>query len=253
MLAGFSCLIAGLTQGQPRKARTLPERSNSPSEPPHLEPLFTRSPNLEARKRAINPMSRFAWAYIVAALFMAIFWVPLTVSDLDGILPSFNRYGFLWDLTYNVNIRAHTFWRNEAALAIVASAMSVWLFHLRRETVKRDSLRYLQRFAVGILRCGFSCVGWISNRRRDLCIWLGCGIFAIAAAIPPWNAFGGLPSNRAEIQLGHFPLWQPPATSRRASARIDYGRAALEILSVESVIAGLYLTWGKRAPRRSSN
>jgi hypothetical protein len=86
--------------------------------------------------------------------------------------------------------------------------------------------------------------------RHAICVWLFALVIATLAMFPPWTGkvgrLGDYPAR--ETPLWHAPLWHwPDAPGRFWTVRVDYGRLLIEATAAESLIAALYLTWGKKS------
>ena len=98
---------------------------------------------------------------------------------------------------------------------------------------------------------------WFHTNRRGLSVWLFALVIAALAASPPWVArtqrvteqIGeGISSDLPPLEnyLQHSPLWHRPSRGSRWTVRVDFSRFFLEAVAAESLVAALYLTWGRK-------
>jgi hypothetical protein len=106
---------------------------------------------------------------------------------------------------------------------------------------------------------------WCQDNRRSLSVWLFALVIATLAMFPPWltriegysehDRYGSGDDSYSnysekppiETALWHAPLWQRP--NKRGylwAVRVDYSRLFLEASVAESLVAALYLTWGRK-------
>jgi hypothetical protein len=91
---------------------------------------------------------------------------------------------------------------------------------------------------------------WIHANRRGMSVWLFALVAGFVLLQPPRVArIGRMGEDYPPRQrpLYHSPLWVTPVPPNRYwDVYIDYGRLFLEFAAAESLVAALYLTWGRK-------
>ena len=133
------------------------------------------------------------------------------------------------------------------------------MYALQRYDFRRGVCKMSDKQIHRVQEVYFWCTWHLHNRRRETCIWLAAIVLFSYLAFPPWKAVEhshiGLKDIKLEwtaVKMGRsivttIPLPPDYGYSMKSwVVSVDYARMFMELCATESVIAALYLTWGRR-------